>query len=57
MLQKRNEIQMPILLNAKIVIKCKGMSTPLSWNVTECRPRNNGLLRNDLQTDLGTYIS
>ena len=29
---------------------------PHSENVTECRSRNNGMLRNNLQTDLGTGL-
>ena len=39
------------------VTKCNEVKSHYSPNVTEYRSRNNGMLRNDLQTDLGTYIS
>ena len=39
----------------KNVMECRSM--PYSQNVTECRSRNNAIIRHDLQTDLGTYIS
>ena len=33
------------------------MRTQFYKNFTECNSRNNGMLRNDTQTDLDTYIS
>ena len=43
--------------NLKKETKCNRMKMSCSRNNAKCTSRNNGMLRNDLQTDFGTYFS
>ena len=40
----------------QIITKYNGTYMPYYRNTTECRNRNNAMLRNELHTDLGSYI-